>query len=91
MISSITSTNLRKLLFASPMSGIAWNFFLRHPCWIPFDDMICELVDRLEKSGYKHTLEVEFQAQFLHMYEETDHRRFLPKFKKKGRVTIIIP
>ena len=62
---------------------------MRNRRWISFDDMICGLVDRLRMSGNKHTLEVEFRAQFVNLDEEEDHDKFLPKFKKKGRVRIV--
>ena len=84
LISSITSTNFRRLIFITKY--LLWEPHLSHRCWITFDDMICELVGRLQKSGYQHTLEVEFQAEFVELHEDAD--RFLPKFKKKGRVRI---
>ena len=89
LISSITSTNLRKLTFTSWISHIEWDFLLHNPYWTPFDDVICELVDRLQKSGYKHTLEVVFRAEFFNLNEEVDHDKFLPKFKRRGRVRIV--
>lgn len=51
--------------------------------------MICGLVDRLKRSGYKHTLEVEFRANVVHMSNEARHKKFLPKFKEQGRVRIV--
>jgi hypothetical protein len=51
--------------------------------------MICGLADRLRVSGCKHTLEVEFRAQFADLDEEVDYDGFLPKFKEKGRVRIV--
>lgn len=86
LIPSITSTNLQKIAFKSPM-GSGRGFRLQDPCWIPFDDVICELVDRLRESGYRNILEVEFQTEF----EESGEGRksFLPKFKEKGRVRVV--
>ena len=59
--------------------------------WMLLDDVLCELIDRLGKSGYKHTLEVELQAKFVELdkcavirYEE-----FLSKFREKGRVSVM--
>ncbi|KAF9647254.1 hypothetical protein BDM02DRAFT_3117393 [Thelephora ganbajun] len=83
-ISSITSTNLRKLVFSRPQPN-----FMEDPCWTPFDDTICGLVDRLQASGYKYTLELELQADSVELGEEAHHKDFLPKFKEKGLVRII--
>ncbi|KAF9645177.1 hypothetical protein BDM02DRAFT_3120599 [Thelephora ganbajun] len=80
LISSIASTNFRKLVFSRLQPN-----FLKNPCWMPFDDMICELVDRLQVSGYEHTLELELQADSVELGGED----FLPKFKEKGLVRII--
>ena len=77
------------LIFTFWISRLEWDLLLLHPCWGPFDDTICELVERLERSGYTHTLEVKFRAQFVDLEEEVDHEEFLPKFKKKGRVSIV--
>ncbi|KAF9648099.1 hypothetical protein BDM02DRAFT_2349858 [Thelephora ganbajun] len=84
LISSITSTNLRKLVFPQ-----FWPDFLKNTCWVPFDDMICRLVDRLQASGYKHILELEFRACFEVLGEEVHVEDFLPKFQEKGLVRIV--
>ena len=89
LISSITSTNLRKLVITWWISHIEWDFLLFNLRWISFDDVICGLVDRLEKSGYRHTLELGFRAEFVDLDEEVDHQEFMPKFKEKGRVRIV--
>ena len=88
LISSITSTNFRKLIFVPIPPLIELESLLEDPCWIPFDDMICRLVDRLRVSGYSNTLEVEFRLMFIDPACEARHREFLPKFKEKGRVTV---
>lgn len=51
--------------------------------------MICGVVDLLQGSGYKNTLEVELRAERVRVSEEVTHERFLPRFKKKGRVRIV--
>ena len=88
LISSITSTNFQKLIFDS-------KYFIgdsqsSDPCWRRLDDTLCELVDRLRKSGYKHTLEVEFQAEIVELDEdECLEDEFLSKFRERGRVNVI--
>lgn len=87
LISSITSITFQTLvLVAHPAIQ---NSDLRKPCWIDFDDMICGLVDRLQSSGYKNTLEVELRGDKVSTGGEVSHGEFLPKFKKKGRVRIV--
>ena len=85
LISSITSTNFRKVTFSPDVRG----FLLDERCWIPFDDTICGLVDRLRASGNKHTLEAELQIRIEEFDEEGYQVWFLPKFKEKGRVRIV--
>jgi len=88
LIQSITSTNLRKLIFAPYWPILMLENFMDDPCWITFDDLICRLVDRLRVSGYANTLEVEFQLLFSEPAGEAHHKTFLPRFKEKGRVTV---
>jgi len=88
LIESITSTNLRKLIFAPYCPVAMLEDLMDDPCWIPFDDTMCRLVDRLRVSGYTNTLEVEFRLLFSAPAEAACHKRFLPKFKEKGRVTV---
>lgn len=83
LVSSITSKNLQMLTFIG--DHISWDF-LSKCCWRMFDDLICELVDRLQMTGYKHTLEVELRAEFVEMCR--DPEEIMPKFKRKGRVRV---
>lgn len=87
LISSITSTNFQKLIFAVP--HLAWDSYFNNPCWIPFDDTICGLVDRLRRSGYNHTMEVELRGDIVKMGEVARSHEFLPRFKEKGRVKVV--
>lgn len=87
LISSITSKNFQKLIFI--VHRLTRDTELGFPCWIPFDDTMCGLVDRLQKSRCKHTLEVEFRADTVDLGEELHHDKFLPKFKEKGRIKIV--
>lgn len=53
LVSSITSTSLRKVAFLS-----RWNIpsdpLLRDPCWQHIDDLVCDLVNRLRLLRYQH-------------------------------------
>ncbi|KAF9645186.1 hypothetical protein BDM02DRAFT_3189917 [Thelephora ganbajun] len=88
LISSITSTNLRKLVLSQLISPHGENI-LENPCWAPFDDVVCGLVDRLQVSGYKHTLELEFRTNFVELGDEVHCEDFLPKFQERGSVRIV--
>lgn len=87
LISSITSTNFQRLILVAHPS--ISNSDLDNAYWRPFDNTLCGLVDRLQSSGYKHTLEVELRADIVNIRGEVTHEKFLPKFKKKGRVRIV--
>lgn len=89
LISSINSTNFRTLIFTSPITCLKWDSLWDNPCWPPFDDMVCGLVDRLRMSGCRHTLELEFRAEFVELDGKVYHKEFLPRFKEKGRVRIV--
>jgi len=53
------------------------------------DNSLCQLVDRLQGSGYKYILEVVFQTRGLgEPGVEPDLEKLLPRFKEKGRVRI---
>jgi hypothetical protein len=89
LISSITSTNFRKLILNA-------KYFIRgshldNPSWMRFDNMLCELIDQLQKSGYRHILEVEFRAECVELKEgeSLENQGVLPKFREKGRVSVI--
>ena len=88
LIQSTTSTNLQKLVFAPYCPMMNLEDLLDHPCWVPFNDMMCRLVDRPRAPGYRNTLEVEFRLLFWYPAGKARHRGFLQKFKGKGRVTV---
>lgn len=87
LISSIASTNFRKLVFVSRELRKLFHFV--EFGWAEFDDMICGLVDRLRSSRYNHTLEVEFRTESVELGEE-HYSTILPKFREKGRVEIVV-
>jgi hypothetical protein len=89
LISSITSTNFRKLILNTKY--FIRDSHLNNPSWIPFDDMLCELIDRLQISGYRHILEVEFRPDHVELKEgeSLEDQGILPKFREKGRVSVI--
>ncbi|KAF9645185.1 hypothetical protein BDM02DRAFT_3131246 [Thelephora ganbajun] len=72
LISSITSTNLRKLVFSRLISRPRQSI-LEDPCWIPLDDIACGLVDRLQASGYKRILELEFRGDFAGLGDKVQY------------------
>jgi len=59
------------------------------PCWEPFDKCVSALTDKLRKLGNKQTLEVEFRFDFLASDTLVDPKRFLSKFREKGRVRVV--
>ncbi|KAF9783198.1 hypothetical protein BJ322DRAFT_140781 [Thelephora terrestris] len=61
LLSSIISTELRRVVFlASPIHD--WNIFSQGMgVWSSIDVQLCELVARLGRAGRCHTLEVEFR------------------------------
>lgn len=89
LITSITSTKLQRIVFSA--RGLAERLAgsdLAGSCNV-IDNCLCQLVDRLRKSGFNRTLGVEFQAWGPAEWElGSDFKRLLPKFGEKGRVRI---
>ena len=85
VLSTITSTNIRKIVFHPFLKAD-----LRDQFWSSLDTELSGLVDRLRASGYQHILDLEFQRDlgFAEMVLGAGLDRFLPKFREKGRVTI---
>ena len=87
LFSSITSTNLRKIVlplryeFGMPLVSC----FERYPQAL--DDCLYQLVQRLRRSGYKHRLELAFQT--IEVPDDEVFEEFLPKFREQGRVKLI--
>jgi len=91
LISSITSTELRKIIF--PVSYVRdWRLFSREMnVWASADELLCELVARLGRTGYHHTLEVELrliEAERGFSEHDVDLAKVLPEFRERGIVTI---
>ena len=57
--------------------------------WALIDIHICELVDRLRATGYRHVLEVELRLTETGDPGEYDFTEFLPKFREKGVVIVV--
>ena len=90
LLSSITSTELRKIIILT-REKYNWRVFLRwvEP-WPSVDKQLCEVVDRLRVMGHRHTLEVELRfVQVEGDPAEKDFTKVLPGFREKGVVTII--
>ena len=86
LITSITSTNLQKILFST--QGLAETSAASETARLckVIDDYLCQLVDRLWGSGYECTLEVEFQA--WRPPGGSSLEQILPKFRERGRVRV---
>lgn len=90
VLSSITSTELRKVTFLVRQAR-DWGVFTRLTReWVLIDEQLCGLVDRLCVTGYRHTLEVELRfTDIWGDFGEYDFTKVLPEFREKGVVTII--
>ena len=86
-ISSITSTNIRKIVLSSHFLVPALHTFVDQHCWRRFDECVSALADKLCKS---ETLEVELRLHHLLALDPlVDPKGFLPRFREKGRVRIV--
>jgi len=90
ILSSITSTNLRKITFLVELGGGWRTLAERVGEWTSADGSLSEVVARLGRKGYYHVLEVELR---LTKTEDDpgkyEFARFLPRFREKGIVTIV--
>ena len=88
IISSITSTELRKVIFpASPVPD--WNIFSQGTeVWASIDRQLCTLVAWLGRAGCYRMLEVEFRLLKGGDLDERDMTRFLVGFRDVGTVTV---
>lgn len=85
-ISSIISTNIRTITFKRQWANFRPHIKLSERFWLPLDDAMCGLVNKLGALGYEHALEV-----VIHFDPDVDCGRFMQKFRDKGRVTIGYP
>ena len=89
-LSSITSTELLRITFSANYMA-NWVVSARWAeQWVPIDEELYGLVDRLRAAGYRRALEVEL----LFTKVGTDARvhdftKLLPRFREKGVVTVI--
>ena len=89
-LSSITSTELRKIIFSATNANHYWILSRRAEDWGLVDKQMCELVNQLSAMGYRRTLEAELR--FINPtgnLEINDYTRFLPGFREKGVVTVV--
>ena len=85
LLSSISSAELRKIIFLV-WPEIHWLL----EAWVPIDEQLCGLADRLRAMGCRHTLEVELRVKEAGGDPKSyDLTKVLPKFREKGVVTII--
>ena len=81
-LSSITSTELRKVVIRFAQGMEKWSSIIDKP--------LCGLVDRLRAAGYRRTLEVELRlAGMRGAFGVGDSATLLPKFREKGVVVIV--
>ena len=82
ILTSITSLKLQKVIFATKV------FHWETRPWI--DRQLCELVDRLRVTGYRHSLEVELRRTAVGDDQgEWDPTKLLPEFRERGVVTVV--
>lgn len=90
LLSSITSTELRKIVFPTNSMYDGTVFARRMGEWRLIDKQLCWLVDQLRTTGHRYTLEV--QLRLTKVGDDPgkyDFTRFLPEFREAGIVTII--
>lgn len=90
LLSSITSTDFRKIVIRAVHVRGQRVLLRRMELWASVDRQLCELVDRLRATGHCHTLEVELR--FTHTegdLSEICFTKFLSGFREKGVVTVI--
>lgn len=90
LFSSITSIELRKIVFRVERM-FDWKVFPHGLWWwTVVGGRLCALVDRLLAAGYRHSLEVELRLmKVVHYPGEYDFRNLMSRFREKGVVTII--
>jgi hypothetical protein len=90
LLSTITSTELRKIIFSTRYMDDWRTSPPRMEGWDLIDEQLCGLVDRLCATGYRYTLEVEMESMKAEGSPEYDNfTKVFPKFREKGIVTVI--
>ena len=90
LLSSITSTELRKITFSVWIMDDWRSFEVEMELWTVIDQQLCRLVDRLCATGYRFTLEAELQLMEIGDDPgKYDFTLFLPGFSEKGIVVVI--
>ena len=89
LLSSITSLELRKIIFSAECVG-GWDVHTGLKERALVDKQLCELVDRLRVAGYHHILEVELRlTRAGDDPGKYDFTKFLTEFREKGVVTAV--
>ena len=90
LLSSIASTELRKIILTVGRVDDRSVFQQGVGVWASIDKQLCELVARLGRAGHRHTLEVEVQlTEVGDGLSEHDFTGVFPEFREKGVTTII--
>ena len=88
-VSSITSVNIRKIIFSHPLIAATLQALTNNTDWKSFDDCVSALADKLRGLGNKQTLEVELRTGSIVLDPLVDYSGFLSKFREKGRVSVV--
>ena len=89
-ILSITSTELRKVVFRVRYVLNRATLADGTEKWTSVDEQLCGLVDKLRARGYHHILEVELEFSKIVCHPgKHDPTHLLPEFRRKGIVTVI--
>ena len=81
---------MQKIILVLYFKGHGWN----PRYWSHMLNMVLsDLVDQLCASGYRHTLEFEFQLEpgLAEAHQKVGLDEFFPHFREKGRVTLSEP
>ena len=90
LFSSITSTELCKIIILTGQVYDWTGSLRRMELWAWIDTQLSELVDRLRAMGHSHTLEAELRFTRLEgNLSEYNFTKFLPQFREKGVLIVI--
>ena len=87
-LTSINSTELRKVIFPVRSKYRADVFLEGAELWASTDKQLCELVTRLGRAGYRHTLEVEFRL--CGGLSKDKWSTLLPEFRDRLKGVVIV-
>ena len=90
LLSSITSPELRKIIFPLSRAEDRNTFLHRAEVWTSIDRQLYELMARLGRTGYRYVLGVELRLSTAVTGDmEHSFTKILPKFREKGVLTVV--